>query len=264
MIVESYEDSIVLSGELRSNFWDTVHTAISLALRRHPEGVIIDCSGITYANAAGADTFRDVMRFISKSDARVIVAAVPEAIRDVLKSVPEVRSQLAIATTVDEARHSLYALENPEAKKRRKTAGQVGLRKLLVCLGSPEGDVQLLKTTRRIAQAMPAEVVLIYPILVPRDLPIHSPLPDQESAGTASLQQARTLLASTEVQYKVSLERGRDIASTIEDACEEHDASQVLIGLPDGPDTQDAALKLVRSMLIRIKKPLIFVRGDVG
>ena len=107
MIVESYEDVIVISGALRSNFWETIHTAISLMLKRHPTGVILDCSGITEVNTAGADTFRDVMSFIHDQDARVIVTAVPPQVMEVLRTVPEVRSQLAVAKTVEEARRSL-------------------------------------------------------------------------------------------------------------------------------------------------------------
>ena len=80
MIVESYEDVIVLSGALRSNFWETIHTAISLMLKRHPTGVVIDCSGITEVTQAGADTFRDVMAYIEEHDARIIVAAVSPAV----------------------------------------------------------------------------------------------------------------------------------------------------------------------------------------
>src|SRR4051794_2917253 len=104
MIVESYEDVIILSGALRSNYWETLHTAISLTLKRHPSGVIIDCSGLTEATPEGAETFRDVMEYIHGHDARVIVAAVPSKVYEVLRTVPEVRSQLAITESVEEAR----------------------------------------------------------------------------------------------------------------------------------------------------------------
>src|SRR5436853_3309421 len=107
VIVESYEDVIVLSGALRSNFWETLHTAISLTLKRHPSGVIIDCSGLVEATPEGAETFRDAMEFIHQHDARVIVAAVPPNILQVLRTVPDVRSQLAVADSVEAARHSL-------------------------------------------------------------------------------------------------------------------------------------------------------------
>src|SRR5688500_219102 len=114
MIVESYEDVIVVSGALRSNFWETIHTAISLMLKRHPTGVIIDCSGISEVTPEGADTFRDIMAFIHEHDARIIVAGVPVQVMEVLKSVPEVRSQLAVAKSVEEARRSLDLLVEEE------------------------------------------------------------------------------------------------------------------------------------------------------
>ena len=111
MIVESYEDVIILSGALRSNFWETIHTAISLTLKRHPTGVIIDCSGITEITPDGAETFHDAIDFVAAHKrARIVVAAVSEEMLEVLRSVPEVRSQLPIAETVEAARKSLDLL----------------------------------------------------------------------------------------------------------------------------------------------------------
>ena len=125
MIVESYEDVIVLSGELRSNFWETIHTAIALTLKRHPTGVIIDCSGITLMTPEGGETFHDAIDFVAEHDrARIVVAGVSKSVLEVLRSVPEVRSQLPVAESVEDARRSLDLLVEDEPdvpkKKRRK------------------------------------------------------------------------------------------------------------------------------------------------
>ncbi len=79
--------------------------------------MIIDCTGLTEANEEGAQTFRDVMEFIRNQEARVIVACVPDKILEVLRSVPEVRSQLALAQTCEEARRSLDLLINAKQGK---------------------------------------------------------------------------------------------------------------------------------------------------
>src|SRR5947207_872967 len=115
MIVESYEDVVILSGPLRSNFWETIHTAIALTLKRHPTGVIIDCSGITELTPEGAETFQDAIQFVKEHErARIVVAAVSPQAMEVLRHVPEVRSQLPVVATVEEARRSLDLLLKEE------------------------------------------------------------------------------------------------------------------------------------------------------
>lgn len=259
MIVESYEDVIVLSGVLRSNFWETIHTAIALTLKRHRTGVIIDCSGITECTREGADTFVDVMAFIESHDARIIVAAVPPAVMEVLKSVPEVRSQLPIAASVEEARHSLDLLEGESPVKKKATQAS-GLKRLLVYIDGGPGDEQVLKISRQLAQANPYEVALLVSILVPRDLPLQSPLPELEDAATEILGRGKAALDETDIVHSIQLERARDVAGAIEAALEQVSPTKVVLALPADPDRIDAALKLAKSVMTRVPIPIVFVR----
>lgn len=258
MIVESYEDVILLSGALRSNFWDTIHTAISLTLKRHPTGVIIDCSGITECTASGAETFRDAMEFIERHDARVIVAAVPQTVLEVLKSVPEVRSQLAIAESVESARRSLDLLIEPEKKKIRPPKEH--LEKVVLYLPLEGPDAEAYDLAEQTADALHAEIVLAYVILVPRHLPIQSPLPAQEEEAAASLDRAKAELSRRQVPCSVVLERGRDIGASLQQVMEDSGAVRLLVPLSANEDDADANLKLVKAILSKIDRPIVLVR----
>src|SRR5204863_9799246 len=120
MIVESIGDVIKLSGDLTSNHWETIRTAAGLVLKRHPRGVVVDCSGITSCTEQGAETFYDMLMHIERKKSRIIVANIPPVVREALKHVPEVRSRLAVASTVEEAQHSLDLLETISSKPEPK------------------------------------------------------------------------------------------------------------------------------------------------
>lgn len=257
MIVESYEDIIILSGALRSNFWDTIHTAISLTLKRHPSGVIIDCSGIDECTPAGAETFRDAMEFIRRFDARIIVAAVPPSVHEVLKSVPEVRSQLPIADTIENARRSLDLLTEEGGKKTRRKEVE---RTVLVMLEGVESDAYAIKQAVEQSDRIPTEVCLLFPILVPRELPIHSPMPEAEDLAKRTLESHRKMLEAAEVSTSLRIERARDIAGAIEEALQEVPASLVLIGLSSDFHEKEASLKVMKTVLAKVALPLMFVR----
>lgn len=262
MIVESYEDIIVLSGALRSNFWETIHTAISLTLKRHPTGVIIDCSGITECTPEGADTFVDAMHFIDSQDARIIVAAVPDPVYEVLKRVPEVRSQLPIAGSVEEARKSLDLLVEGEVDRptKKRPAGPAAERKILVCLSGEVTDQYLVSVACEISQPVSTEIWLLFPVIVPRDLPIQSPLPELEESAKVALEKAQATLIRAEIPNQIRIERARDVPAAIYGALEESQATQVLISLPTDPSAIDTSLKLMRSILANVDKPVMFVR----
>ncbi|HVL38372.1 MAG TPA: hypothetical protein VM328_03175 [Fimbriimonadaceae bacterium] len=261
MIVESYEDVIVLSGALRSNFWETVHTAISLMLRRHPTGVIIDCSGITECTPEGADTFRDVMEFIRSHDARIIVASVPGHVLEVLKSVPEVRSQLAMAPSVEAARRSLDLLVEPEGKKRRAPVLYQAEMKVLVGLLGHGGDQEALRVASQIGDTVHAEINVVYVVLVPRDLPIQSPLPEREEAAAKSIEAAKNMLAERQLPHKAHLERARDVASAVNAVLQGVDASYVVLALSPDEQMADENARLVKSVLAKVKPAVVFTRA---
>ena len=243
MIVESYEDVIVLSGALSSNFWETIHTAFSLILKRHPSGVIIDCSGITECSKEGAKTFIEAMEYIEEHDARILVANVPNPVLEVLKSVPEVRSQLPITSSVEEARRSLN-LELPVATDKKRSSALLPV--ILVCLQGAISDIYLLSVAREMADAIRGKLCLVYPIIVPRDLPLQSPLPENEELAAKTLAKAKKILEeSSAFSYTSRIERAREIYGAIQSALEELDAYQILISFPDHLEVHDQDLRFI-------------------
>lgn len=258
MIVESYEDVILLSGALRSNFWDTIHTAISLTLKRHPTGVIIDCSGITECTPAGADTFRDAMAFINAHDARVIVAAVPPSVMEVLKSVPEVRSQLAVAKSVEEARRSLDILLEPETKKAKGPKEK--LDKSILLLTSGDHCPEIYEIASQTYESLHTEIVVTYVITVPRHLPIQAPLAEEEEEASRIIDQAKQELSRRQIPHSVKLERGREVAATLEQVVQETSATRALVVLSPDDAQMDGQLKTLRSVLSKLTVPVVAVR----
>jgi hypothetical protein len=263
MIVEYYDDVIFLSGNLRSNFWETVHTTISLQLKKHPKGVIIDCSGITEATAEGMETFRDVMKYVSEHEkARIIVAAVPENVEDVMKTVPEVRSQLAMASTVDEARRSLYLMDEQEEegeKKRKRRDGNEPERSILCVLTQDPPSSQVLEVTKELVSTMPAKVVLMFPIMVTREMPLQAPQPEQEEHAQSALDNANEILKNNVTEARV--ERGRDLAAMIGEAAEELDARYTLMAIRADDEGERTNQKLVENVMKKMNRPLIFVHS---
>ena len=268
MIVESYEDVIVLSGPLTSNHWETIHTAISLTLKRHPSGVVIDCSNLTLMTPEGAETFHNTIKFVhSHKEARVVVAAVPASILEVLRSVPDVRSQLPIAATVEEARRSLDLLhaesDHPEGKKK-KGQNRVYQRKILACVYPNAGDEYLLRVVSDLVDKDKTKVVLLIPILVPRELPLQSPLPDVEETAAAYAAQATKILEGDGVGHEIIVERARDFATLVMDTANEIDAAHVVLGLPMHHDMDSGSSKMFKSLIERVTRPLIFTRGKMS
>ncbi len=266
MIVESYEDVVVLSGPLRSNFWEAIHTAISLTLKRHPTGVIIDCSGITELTPDGAETFHDAIEFVQEHErARIMVAAVPEHVMAVLRHVPEVRSQLPVAATVAEARKSLDVLQEEEEesarKRKRREPSRAFDRHIVAVISGDESDDQMFAVTKELVETLPAKVVLLYAIVVPRELPLAAPMPKEEEYAAVVLESGKARLIEKGIPCEVRLERTRDIPSILQEVSTEYDAAHVIVGLASDMKGGDEYLKILKAVIERVKKPLMIVRG---
>ena len=268
MIVESYEDVIVLSGELRSNFWETIHTAISLTLKRHPTGVIIDCSGITHMTPEGGETFHDAIDFVAEHDrARIVVAAVSDEILGVLRSVPEVRSQLPIADSVEDARRSLDLLveddaDAPKNKRKREPAVRKYDRVIVAVLSGDDSDEELLHVTNEFVSTLPAKVVMLFPIVVPRDLPLQAPMPEIEENALKAIELGKERMKKYKTAYEVRLEHARDLPTLIHDVAEEAGADRVIFAFSRrNPEQMEEGVKLVSSILQKVACPVMFVRG---
>ncbi len=260
MIVESYEDVVVLSGALRKNFWETIHTAISLTLKRHPTGVVIDCSGITEITPEGAETFHDAIEFVSEYErARIIVAAVPAPVLEVLRSVPEVRSQLAMADSVEDARRSLdLLLEGSESKKTRPYDRQI-----LCVLRGDSSDEYVIKVTSELVSTLPAKVIIMLPIVVPRELPIQSPMLEQEVEAKNSSEAAQRVLGSMAKACEVKLERTRNLSELVAEAAERFDAAHTVLAAPKPRRNAMGSSQDIDDLLSNVKRPILIVRGKV-
>ncbi|MCW5936957.1 MAG: hypothetical protein KIT11_06600 [Fimbriimonadaceae bacterium] len=267
MIVESYEDVIRLSGPLRSNFWETIHTAISLTLKRHPTGVIIDCSDITEVTQEGAETFIDAIEFVNKfEDARIIVAAVPEHVMEVLRQVPNVRSQLPVVKTVDDARRSLDLLVEDEehGPRRKKESLKAFDRHIVACLSVTRDDAHLLDVLEELVESMPAKAVVVAPIIVPREKPVTAPMPEKEEAAAIGLETARKRLHDRGTPTVLRIERGRDLSAILNEVADEFEAAHVVLALPEFREGDETCLKTLAAVVERVRRPLVIVRGPVS
>ena len=263
MIVESYEDVIVLSGSLTHNHWETIHTAISLVLKRHPSGVILDLSQVTSVTPEGAETFHDAINYVHKhKEARVVVAAVPASVLEVLRAVPDVRSQLPMAETVEDARLSIDVL-GVAADEKKKKKEKVYQRKILACVCPESSDDYLVTIVSDLVDKNATKVILLIPVIVPRELPLQSPMPELEHAASVYAGIARARMDSAGVGYEVIVQRGRDFATLVQETAAEIDAAHVILGLPTNRAQDEQSGKMVKSLFDKVSRPLIFARGKV-
>ncbi len=263
MIVESYEDVVVLSGSLHSNYWETIHTAIALTLKRHPSGVIIDCSGLRDATLAGAETFHDAIEYVHEHDrARIIVAAVPQGVLEIIRQVPNLRSQLPIANSVEEARRSLDFLASAEdgLKKKKESKKQTD-RTILTCLTPDVWDAAALDLSIELAERGSPRIVVLLLVVVPRELPIQAPLPEFENQAHAFAEKAKKLLTQSGIPHTIRMERGRDVAVVLNTIANEVNATQIVLGVSGGTMDDEVRYKTLKSVLDRVTQPVAFARG---
>ncbi len=264
MIVESYEDVIVLSGPLKSNHWETVETAIELLLKRHPPGVIVDCSNITEITEQGAQTFQHAIDFVLRQEgARIIFAAVPSHVAVTLRNVKEVRSQLALANSVEDARRSLDLMETDPSRRKREFKRAADSTILAVALPGCYTE-SFVKFTEEFLSTMAAKCVLGVPIVVPRELPLQAPMPEQEMAAVAFMRLVEKRLVEKGVPCEFKLERTRDVATLVDEMATSVNASHVLVSLPEDHREDEESSKLFFSLMEKINRSIAFVRGAVA
>ncbi|MCH8273651.1 MAG: STAS domain-containing protein [Armatimonadetes bacterium] len=257
MIVESAEDTIKLSGDLTSNQWEAIRTVAAILLKKHPRGVVVDCEGIRFCTPDGAQTFFDMMTHIESRKARIIVANVPEHCKEVLQHVPEVRSGLAIADSVEEARHSLELLDELTVVNSRPphTTG-----KLVLSLTGGPADPYATSLAAAIAERRQLAVVAVYPLVVPRALPKSTPMRDEEDAAADALQKAKNALDGRGLLVEPTLERTRSVPSALQKVTQDAAGRAVVVALPAEDPAKGEPLKTVKGLLTSITAELILVR----
>jgi anti-anti-sigma regulatory factor len=257
MIVESIDDIIKLSGDLIANQWQTIRTAAGLILKRHPHGVVVDCGGLTSCTEEGAMTFYDMMIHVEQKKARIIVANLPPVVRAALSHVPEVRSRLAIAGSVEEARKSLDLPESL-AKNERKTHSTGTL--ILALCGGP-ADNYATAVASAIAEMRQLSVVATFPIIVPQALPKDTPMPEKEALASETLQKAREGLKGLNVELVI--DRARSLAAFVERAATKIDERTAIVALPAVDDQLGEPAKTADDLLGKLSTEVILVRSPL-
>lgn len=255
MVVESVNDIIKLSGDLTTNQWEAIRTAAGLVLKRHPRGVVVDCGGLSSVTQRGAETFFDMMVHIESKRARIIVANVPAHVREVLAEVPDVRSGLAIADTVDDARHSLDLLDEiaPSKRSERHSTGW-----LLLVMNGAGSDPHAVSLATAIAERRQLSVRALFPIVVPRSLPTSSPLPEDEQQASEALQSARSVIAGKGIPVEPIVGRCRSLSGAIQSACE--NVLVCVVSVPPGDPGKGEPEKTLSTLLDEIRCELVLVR----
>lgn len=200
MIIEAREDTITLRGAVHSNIWPAIQAAASLLLENHPTGIIIDCSALTRITPKGAETFADAFEYIQTRNARIIVIGLSQEMVEIGKTVPGVRSQLPIASSIEEARASLALGELTLRRGRARVTAVVPI------LGNWRRAIYFADN---LAAGESCEVHLIDLIQVPRTLPLGTPLPERESLGQKRLEEAMGLVHKMGLKSFTHVERAR-------------------------------------------------------
>jgi anti-anti-sigma regulatory factor len=265
MIVEAREDVVTLSGSLNEAFWESIQTAISLSLRRHPTGVIIDCAKITSITEQGAQTFQSAIDYVlSHGNARIIFAAIPNHVMQVLRSTPHVKSSLATASTIEEARESLTLIVDDHDPKWKKASEEVKSRNILVVISTDECHDFFLQEIDLLLNTKPSHLHFLLPVVVPRELPLHAPVPDEERKMVTFGDKAREAFKKGANLTELRLERTRDIPTLVAEMAEEVNAEQVIVSVPADLDKTNDSVKTFESLLNKVSRPMMFIRAGCG
>jgi anti-anti-sigma regulatory factor len=224
VIVYTKDDTVKLSGALTRNHWPTIKAAAHVLMKEHPEGILIDGGELTTVTPEGARTFLDALRDIEAAGARMVVCNLPPSVMEMLKRLPGVRSQLPFSMSVEEARESL------------RTAGAcaVGLPRGAVVVPVLEtadttAALRFAAATRR-DRSLP--VALVGFVAVPREVPLASPMPEEESQVQSLLAKAAEAARSCGVTpCTMHVERVRDLKDGLLHALAEHEAAMVVLAL---------------------------------
>jgi hypothetical protein len=257
MIVESKGDVIYLSGDLVSNQWRTIRTAAGLILKRHSHGVIVECGGLTSCTPEGAETFYDMMHFIERKKARIIVANLPKVIKEALTHVPEVRSRLAVAASVDEARRSLDLTHSALVDQG---ANQHSSGLLILALSGGKADGYAIAVATGIARMRSLKVIALFPILVPQSLPTDTPMPEAEERADGALKVAHEIFKAKQIPVNLTIQRSRSLAAAVDAVAREMDERTAIISLPDVDVRKGEPVRTASELLEKIGSEVILVR----
>lgn len=248
MIVYTHEDLVRLSGSLVKNQWLTIKAAANLLLRDHPQGIVIDCSELTQVSEEGAKTFLEAMRDIQHAGSRMIVANLPDDVLRVIRAVPGVRSQLPIASSIEEARASLKLAATAPGPTAAHASPGPGV---LVPLFDTMDLEYAVTTAGRLARADHLSLHLVALLVVARNLPVGTPLPEQETAANQQLETAGALARKFGVPVARHMERVRDIDEGLLHLLKQYNASHVVVAAQAARANDEPFVNLVEALLHR-------------
>lgn len=256
MIVEAKDDVLVLSGSLTLNSWETIRTAASLLLKRHSGGVIIDCGLINAVTPEGAETFRDALNYIEAQKARIIVANVPQHVKDALREIPGVKSQLPIVDSVDAARASLMLSEEDAPVEPCRTSA------VLMHVSGTEDELHAIRLWRNIALSRDAEIHLAYLIEIPRALPIGSPLTEEENRAIAAIDACERIVKEKHKRAAVvrHIERVRDWSEGILQMARDLNVESLMLTLPLDPEPTKDPTHNIRKVFVKADCEVLLYR----
>lgn len=85
MVIESHDDVVYISGSMCVNHWPAILATAYLVYERHPLGVVIDCSGVSFVSQTGAQTFIDALQHIEAEHLCFALVSIPASVQQRLE-----------------------------------------------------------------------------------------------------------------------------------------------------------------------------------
>lgn len=253
MIVKAVGDVISLSGSLTENHWLTLKAAANLLLKRHPEGILIDCGALVHCTPDGAHTFRDAIQFIESHQARIILVNLPQDILETLQSVPGVRSCIVTAKNIDEARASLKLASLTRAPEEPQKSGAIVMLPLLKTV-----DAAYVHNACTVARNRGGKLYLVYVLEVPRALALSAPLAELEQEAKELLDAAEAMVLKEGLAPCKYMRRSREVPLGIIEAAQQLKADLMIVGIP--PEAAGEYTHLIEALLKRAPCEVIINR----
>ena len=257
MIVSTQDDMVRLSGALVKNQWLTIKAAADMLLMEHPEGIIIDCSELEHVSEDGAKTFLEAMKDIQSVGARIVVCNLPENVLQVIRSVPGVRSQLPLASSMEEARASLRLSSMARPSETDAAAKAEGI---LVPMMPGLDALYSVFIAAKISRELRQPLHLVYLMEVARHLPIGTPQPEEEERAHQMMEAASQEAKRLNVPSDTHLERVRDAQEGILHSIKSYKTSWVILGAYPQNVKDDAFMDLVSALLKRAPCSVLVAR----
>ena len=233
VIIEIRDEIVALSGTLRRNEWRTIEAAVNLRLRKHPRGIVVDCSELKMVTPEGAETFRSVANHLQKTDARFVVASLSETVAATLRQIPNLFSQMPVADTVADARTSLGMAD----VGLRATKEPTTIRPVIVGLLGTESDSHAVALGCRLARQNTAPVYLVQMLQVPRNMPLLSALGAEEEGARSELMRYETAVRQKNLVPVVRIERTRAAGERLVQVAQEAGAQVIALAVGNNPET---------------------------